>query len=145
MKEFRDKIREKKTKIAIVGFGYIGICIGSVIAKKGFRLILLPCLKIIYPIPHANMIPKTNPVYEKRSFFIISAIKKITVSSFQSGKIIVTGARSIEQLNAAYNFINNVWLIWVKSIYRPRVKYAIDKGNKELAIKQLNRAIDKLV
>ena len=35
--------------------------------------------------------------------------KKITISTFQSGKVIVTGARSREQLNAAYNFINMIF------------------------------------
>jgi TATA-box binding protein (TBP) (component of TFIID and TFIIIB) len=35
--------------------------------------------------------------------------KKITISTFQSGKVIVTGARSKEQLNCAYDFINGVF------------------------------------
>ena len=35
--------------------------------------------------------------------------KKITISSFQSGKVIVTGARSQYQLDIAYNFINKVF------------------------------------
>jgi TATA-box binding protein (TBP) (component of TFIID and TFIIIB) len=35
--------------------------------------------------------------------------KKVTVSSFQSGKVIVTGARSREQINNAYKFINAVF------------------------------------
>jgi TATA-box binding protein (TBP) (component of TFIID and TFIIIB) len=34
--------------------------------------------------------------------------KKVTISIFQSGAIIITGATSIEQLNSAYNFINRV-------------------------------------
>jgi len=34
--------------------------------------------------------------------------KKITISIFQSGNIIITGARSIEQINDAYNFINGI-------------------------------------
>lgn len=34
--------------------------------------------------------------------------KKITVSIFQSGNIIITGARSVEQINDAYEFINKV-------------------------------------
>ena len=34
--------------------------------------------------------------------------KKVTISIFQSGAIIITGATSIEQLNAAYSFINRV-------------------------------------
>jgi len=35
--------------------------------------------------------------------------KKITISTFQSGKVIVTGARSKEQLNIAYNYINRIF------------------------------------
>ena len=35
--------------------------------------------------------------------------KKITVSTFQSGKVIVTGARSREQLKIAYDFINRIF------------------------------------
>ena len=34
--------------------------------------------------------------------------KKITISIFQSGNIIITGARSLEQINDAYIFINKV-------------------------------------
>jgi TATA-box binding protein (TBP) (component of TFIID and TFIIIB) len=35
--------------------------------------------------------------------------KKITISTFQSGSVIITGARSMEQINDAYNFINRVF------------------------------------
>ena len=35
--------------------------------------------------------------------------KKVTISTFQSGKVIVTGARSEEQLDYAYKFINKVF------------------------------------
>ena len=35
--------------------------------------------------------------------------KKITVSVFQSGNVIITGARNIEQITDAYNFINNIF------------------------------------
>ena len=35
--------------------------------------------------------------------------KKITIAIFQSGSIIITGARSIEQIYDAYNFINNIF------------------------------------
>ena len=34
--------------------------------------------------------------------------KKITISLFQSGSIIITGARSMSQINIAYKFINNI-------------------------------------
>tara|TARA_Y100000590_G_scaffold470766_1_gene669742 strand:+ start:25128 stop:26078 length:951 start_codon:yes stop_codon:yes gene_type:complete len=35
--------------------------------------------------------------------------KKITIAIFQSGSVIITGARSIEQIYTAYNFINNIF------------------------------------
>ena len=35
--------------------------------------------------------------------------KKITISIFQSGSVIITGARSMEQIVDAYNFINKVF------------------------------------
>ena len=38
----------------------------------------------------------------------MSYCKKITISIFQSGNIIITGARSLEQINDAYSFINKV-------------------------------------
>ena len=34
---------------------------------------------------------------------------KITIATFQSGSVIITGARNIEQVNDAYNFINSVF------------------------------------
>lgn len=35
--------------------------------------------------------------------------KKITISTFQSGSVIITGARNIEQINDSYNFINKIF------------------------------------
>ena len=35
--------------------------------------------------------------------------KKITISMFQSGSVIITGARNIEQINIAYNFVNKIF------------------------------------
>jgi TATA-box binding protein (TBP) (component of TFIID and TFIIIB) len=35
--------------------------------------------------------------------------KKITVSAFQSGNVIITGARNTDQINITYNFINSVF------------------------------------
>ena len=34
--------------------------------------------------------------------------KKITISTFQSGKIIITGGRNLQQINNAYNYFNNI-------------------------------------
>ncbi len=36
--ELRKKIQNKEIKIAVVGFGYIGTCIGAVLAENGFRV-----------------------------------------------------------------------------------------------------------
>jgi len=35
--------------------------------------------------------------------------KKVTISAFQSGSVIITGAKTFEQINAAYTFINKIF------------------------------------
>lgn len=42
--------------------------------------------------------------------------KTITIAAFQSGSIIITGARNIEQINIAYNFINNIFTKHMKEL-----------------------------
>ncbi len=37
--KFRKRIKERDISISIVGFGYIGTCIGAVLANKGFRVV----------------------------------------------------------------------------------------------------------
>ena len=39
----------------------------------------------------------------------IGACKKITISPFQTGQVIITGARTMEQINEAYEFIKRVF------------------------------------
>jgi hypothetical protein len=39
----------------------------------------------------------------------IGQCKKITISPFQTGQVIITGARTMEQINEAYNFIKGVF------------------------------------
>jgi TATA-box binding protein (TBP) (component of TFIID and TFIIIB) len=39
----------------------------------------------------------------------IGACKKITISPFQTGQVIITGARTMEQINEAYEFIKGVF------------------------------------
>jgi TATA-box binding protein (TBP) (component of TFIID and TFIIIB) len=43
--------------------------------------------------------------------------KKVTVSVFQSGSVIITGAKTTEQINDAYTFINKVFLK-----HKPQIK-----------------------
>ena len=63
--------------------------------------------------------------------------KKITISTFQSGKVIVTGARSKEQLNCAYDFINQV--------FRDNYEY-ICKKTKSIKDKiKLNKKNNKII
>lgn len=38
LQKFQDKIEKKAIDIALVGFGYIGTCIGAVLASRGFRV-----------------------------------------------------------------------------------------------------------
>lgn len=45
--------------------------------------------------------------------------KKITMSVFQTGKIIITGAREMAQLEEAYQFLNGVLCTHSKEILRP--------------------------
>ena len=44
------------------------------------------------------------------------ACKKITISVFQSGKVLVTGATTFNQVNDAYHFICNVIIDNCKAI-----------------------------
>ena len=53
--------------------------------------------------------------------------KQITISIFQSGSVIITGARSMEQINCAYKFINNVFKTHYNSI--KKIKPAFIKDN----------------
>ena len=48
--------------------------------------------------------------------------KKVTVSTFQSGKVIITGARSIEQINNAYVFINNIFKMNYHFVAKKNIK-----------------------
>ena len=45
--------------------------------------------------------------------------KKITISTFQSGSIIITGARNMEQINTAYTFINKIMRDNYKIVRKP--------------------------
>lgn len=64
--------------------------------------------------------------------------KKVTISSFQSGKVIVTGARSREQINSAYNFINKVFQ---KNYQIIRKKNSSNKNQIQKSIKNKNNQI----
>lgn len=59
-----------------------------------------------------------------------SNCKKITISTFQSGNVIITGARSIQQINDAYEFINNVFKKEYLQIKKIKLSFVEKKDNK---------------
>jgi TATA-box binding protein (TBP) (component of TFIID and TFIIIB) len=48
----------------------------------------------------------------------LGACKKITISPFQTGQIIITGARTIEQINEAYEFMKRLFLEHADEVIR---------------------------
>lgn len=49
--------------------------------------------------------------------------KRITISIFRTGRIIVTGARKLEQIQAAYNFLNSVFdKHYLHVLYQPNTE-----------------------
>lgn len=51
----------------------------------------------------------------------IGDCKRITISPFQTGRIIITGARSLEQIVEAYNFMNGIFTKHAQEIIRVSV------------------------
>ena len=54
----------------------------------------------------------------------ISSCKRITIAVFQTGSIIITGARMKKQLDEAYDFMNNVIRMHSRDILKPLVSIA---------------------
>lgn len=48
--------------------------------------------------------------------------KKVTISIFQSGSVIITGARSLEQIHDAYKYINNVFMTEFANIRKKQLQ-----------------------
>jgi hypothetical protein len=48
----------------------------------------------------------------------IGNCKKITISPFQTGQVIITGARTMDQINEAYDFIKGVFTKHADSVMR---------------------------
>lgn len=68
--------------------------------------------------------------------------KKVTISTFQSGKVIVTGARSREQLDSAYKFINKIFHDNYEYVRKKtksnKEKIKANSTNKFIFIKKIN-------
>lgn len=57
--------------------------------------------------------------------------KKITISIFQSGNVIITGARTFEQINSAYLFINDVFKTNFDTIKRKNIPFLDINTNRQ--------------
>jgi len=62
---------------------------------------------------------KNNICKGKGEGYGISDCKKMTISIFQSGNIIITGKCNLKQLNESYNFINNICKKHFNTIHQP--------------------------
>jgi hypothetical protein len=66
--------------------------------------------------------------------------KKITISTFQSGNIIITGARTIKQIECCYNFIMNVLCKHMQFIIKKEIKL---KTTNEILKSQIKFIVKK--
>ena len=64
----------------------------------------------------------------------IGECKKITISPFQTGQVIITGARTMEQINEGYEFIKEVFTKHAESILRK--EYILPKPADEVQAKK---------
>jgi hypothetical protein len=74
-----------------------------------------------------------NPCEGTGSGEAIGDCKRITISPFQTGRIIITGARSLEQIEEAYRFMNEVFIKHAKEIVRVSVLPPQPEGLAEAA------------
>jgi len=100
---FPFKIRRKNLHKLLISEKYNNIC--------SFQPLTYPGVKLQY-FWNINDIKKDGicrcrtPCYGKGS--TTGECKKVTVAIFDSGKILITGANSLEQVNSAYNYICRV-------------------------------------
>ncbi len=87
-----------------------------------------------------------NPCEGGGSGYKIGDCKKITISPFRTGSIIITGAKHIEQLNDAYKFVNEVLSSHADIVLRDeqespiKKKISIPPSSTEGVIRQRMRA-----
>ena len=65
--------------------------------------------------------------------------KKVTIAIFQSGKLIITGAKTHTQINDAYNFINGVFRDNFQQIRRKKTLFMMNLEKEEQEEKQAQK------
>ena len=102
---FPFKIRRKNLHRLLISDRYNNIC--------SFQPLTYPGVKLQY-FWNANSNSKngicncSKPCYGKGNGNGNTECKKVTIAIFDSGKILITGANEIQQVNDAYNFICKV-------------------------------------
>jgi TATA-box binding protein (TBP) (component of TFIID and TFIIIB) len=68
--------------------------------------------------------------------YTIENCKKITISPFQTGQVIITGARTMDQINEAYDFIKGVFTKHADSVMRKTYTLASDEPTAAEPVKK---------
>jgi len=76
--------------------------------------------------------------------------KKITISAFQSGNVIITGARNEEQIKITYNFINSIFKKYYSDLKKNDIPdfedlYFSDDSDNEISEKKKRKQKQKIV
>lgn len=66
----------------------------------------------------------------------IGNCKKITISPFQTGQVIITGARTMDQINEAYEFIKDVFAKHADTVMRKTYMLTSDSSAPEPVVKK---------
>jgi TATA-box binding protein (TBP) (component of TFIID and TFIIIB) len=99
------KIRRKNLHQLLISYTYGNVC--------SFQPLTYPGVKLQYywniqEMNNNGICKCSDPCYGKGNGDGNGKCKKVTVAIFDSGKILITGANSFEQVNAAYAFICKV-------------------------------------
>jgi TATA-box binding protein (TBP) (component of TFIID and TFIIIB) len=71
----------------------------------------------------------------------VGECKKITISIFKSGSTIITGARSMEQIECAYAFLIHLVKIYYGDIMKVSIVDYLEKPNEEIDFDEMERYI----
>ena len=67
--------------------------------------------------------------------------KKVTTAVFQSGSVLITGGRSMEQIQDGYDFINNILKNEFVNIRKKKAKFLDEQPQQKPATKEDNKKI----
>ncbi len=68
---------------------------------------------------------------KKKKIMTATDCKKVTISLFKTGSVIITGGNTVEQINGAYDFINEKLRIYYKRIVKLSVSDFMEKNDTD--------------